>query len=67
MWHESEVEETMNTDDEVLNPVFEQHLRQLKNWTVADGFRRRFTELSTIIDSDSSLYTDSTENIASME
>jgi hypothetical protein len=38
-----------------LNPVYEQHLRQLKNWTVGDKFRRKFPELSEIIDQDSLL------------
>jgi hypothetical protein len=38
-----------------LNPVYEQHLRQLKNWTVGDKFRRKFPELSAIIDQDSML------------
>ncbi|KAF2821732.1 hypothetical protein CC86DRAFT_470408 [Ophiobolus disseminans] len=37
----------------VLNPVFEQHLRQLKNWGVSDTFRHRFPELSEIMDGDS--------------
>ncbi|KAH8670335.1 hypothetical protein BGZ60DRAFT_527808 [Tricladium varicosporioides] len=35
-----------------LNPVYEQHLRQLKNWTVGEKFRRKFPELSGIIDAD---------------
>ncbi|KAF2794514.1 hypothetical protein K505DRAFT_374580 [Melanomma pulvis-pyrius CBS 109.77] len=39
----------------VLNPVFEQHLRQLKNWSVSDVFRRRFPDLGVIIESDSRL------------
>lgn len=39
----------------VLNPVFEQHLRQLRNWSVSDGFKRKFPELSVIIESDSQL------------
>ena len=38
-----------------LNPVYGQHLRQLKNWTVGDKFRRKFPELSEIIDQDSLL------------
>jgi hypothetical protein len=38
-----------------LNPVYEQHLRQLKNWTVGDKFRRKFPELSEIINQDSLL------------
>ncbi|KAH6673091.1 hypothetical protein B0J14DRAFT_513097 [Halenospora varia] len=35
-----------------LNPVYEQHLRQLRNWTVGEKFRRKFPELSGIIDAD---------------
>lgn len=42
-------------EDAILNPVFEQHLRQLKNWSVSDSFRRRFPDLSDIIDRDSRL------------
>lgn len=47
------VEKNSSTSDTILNPVFEQHLRELKNWLILDGFRCRFTELSVIIDSDS--------------
>lgn len=43
------------SEDAVLNPVFEQHLRQLKNWSVGEGFKRKFPELSAIIESDSQL------------
>jgi len=35
-----------------LNPVYEQHLRQLRNWTVGEKFRRKFPELGDIIESD---------------
>lgn len=38
-----------------LNPVYEQHLGQLKNWTVGDKFRMKFPELSATIDQDSLL------------
>jgi hypothetical protein len=33
-----------------LNPVFEDHIRQLKNWTVDEPFRRKFPTLAEIID-----------------
>jgi hypothetical protein len=49
---ESEAGGLGTTGDAILNPVFEQHLRQLKNWTVSDSFRRQFSELSAIIDGD---------------
>ena len=43
------------TDDEraeiSINPIYEEHLRQLKNWTVEGVFRRRFEEMTEIIDS----------------
>lgn len=37
----------------ILNPVFEQHLRQLKNWSVFGAFQRQFPELSAMIENDS--------------
>ncbi|KAF2426612.1 hypothetical protein EJ08DRAFT_671828 [Tothia fuscella] len=33
-----------------INPVFEEHLRELKNWTVGDSFRQKFPTLARIID-----------------
>ncbi|KAI0152595.1 hypothetical protein GGR57DRAFT_469621 [Xylariaceae sp. FL1272] len=36
---------------QVINPVFEEHLRQLKNWTVGMVFRDRWPELAVLIDS----------------
>ncbi|ROT38015.1 hypothetical protein SODALDRAFT_360336 [Sodiomyces alkalinus F11] len=33
-----------------INPVYEEHLRQMRNWTVGDVFRKRFPELATLID-----------------
>jgi hypothetical protein len=36
-----------------LNPVYEQHVRQLRNWTIGEKFRKKFPELSSIIDQDS--------------
>jgi len=35
-----------------LNPVYEQHLRQLRNWSVGEKFRRKFPELGEIIERD---------------
>lgn len=37
----------------ILNPVFEQHLRQLKNWRVSSTFTDRFPELSAAMIDDS--------------
>lgn len=36
----------------VINPIFEQHIRQLKSWTVDEPFRLRFKELAGLIDED---------------
>ncbi|KAH7029849.1 uncharacterized protein B0I36DRAFT_270526 [Microdochium trichocladiopsis] len=36
----------------VINPIFEQHLRQLKHWTVGEPFRSRFKELADLIEQD---------------
>jgi hypothetical protein len=33
-----------------LNPVFEEHIHNLKNWTVGPLFRRKYPVLSAIID-----------------
>jgi hypothetical protein len=35
----------------LINPIYEEHLRQLKNWTVHGVFRRKFPEMTEIIDS----------------
>ncbi|KAF2713316.1 hypothetical protein K504DRAFT_354904, partial [Pleomassaria siparia CBS 279.74] len=37
----------------ILNPVFEQQTRQLKNWSVSDVFWRQFPDLAAIIETDS--------------
>ena len=34
----------------ITNPVFEEHIRQLKNWGVGEPFRSRFPELSALVD-----------------
>ena len=58
--------ETKVLEDPILNPVFEQHLRQLKNWSVSDPFRCRFPELSDIIDRDSRLEPEEPNCIANL-
>ncbi|KAF3349934.1 hypothetical protein VD0002_g10149 [Verticillium dahliae] len=35
-----------------INPVYEEHLRQLRNWTVGDVFRQQFPEISKLVDED---------------
>ncbi|KAK2775859.1 trichothecene efflux pump [Colletotrichum kahawae] len=35
-----------------INPVYEEHLRQLKNWTVGTLFRQRFPVIADLIDRD---------------
>ncbi|KAG7146755.1 hypothetical protein HYQ46_004440 [Verticillium longisporum] len=35
-----------------INPVYEEHLRQLRNWTVDDVFRQQFPEISKLVDED---------------
>ncbi|KAL1611825.1 hypothetical protein SLS60_000045 [Paraconiothyrium brasiliense] len=34
-----------------INPIYEEHVRQLKNWTVGGAFRLKFPEMTEIIDS----------------
>ncbi|KAI0127123.1 fungal trichothecene efflux pump-domain-containing protein [Xylariales sp. AK1849] len=34
------------------NPIYEEHIRQLKKWTVGDAFRNRFPNISVLIDED---------------
>lgn len=36
----------------IINPIYEDQIRQLKSWTVGDGFRQRFPEISQLIDQD---------------
>jgi hypothetical protein len=36
----------------ITNPVFEEHIRQLHNWTVGDAFRKRFPAIALLIDED---------------
>ncbi|KAF1844969.1 uncharacterized protein K460DRAFT_354832 [Cucurbitaria berberidis CBS 394.84] len=61
---ESHSIEAIAPENTILNPVFEQHLRQLKNWSVSNRFRRQFPELSDIIDRDSRLEPEEENNIA---
>ncbi|KAF2110310.1 hypothetical protein BDV96DRAFT_650954 [Lophiotrema nucula] len=35
----------------LINPIYEEHIRQLRNWTVEGVFRRKFPEMSAIVDS----------------
>ncbi|KAF4982854.1 hypothetical protein FZEAL_1604 [Fusarium zealandicum] len=41
------------TSETVINPVYEEHMRQIRHWTVGDAFRHKFPELSQLIDLDS--------------
>ncbi|KAM0327089.1 hypothetical protein ACHAQA_006216 [Verticillium albo-atrum] len=41
-----------NDTELAINPVYEEHLRQLRNWTVGDVFRLKFPEISQLIDED---------------
>ncbi|KAH6898114.1 hypothetical protein B0T10DRAFT_577616 [Thelonectria olida] len=41
------------TPEITINPVYEEHMRQIRNWTVGDAFRSKFPELSRLIDLDS--------------
>ena len=34
----------------VINPIYEEHLRQLRNWTVGDTFRLRFPAIGELVD-----------------
>ena len=36
-----------------INPVYEEHMRQIRNWTVGEAFRHKFPELARLIDLDS--------------
>lgn len=38
--------------DFTINPVYEEHLRHIHNWTVGDVFRKKFPEISKLIDED---------------
>lgn len=34
----------------VINPIYEEHIRQLKNWGLGDRFRKKFPEISALIE-----------------
>lgn len=38
-------------EEAYINPIYEEHIRQLKNWNVGDAVRKRFPELAEAIDS----------------
>jgi hypothetical protein len=35
----------------LINPIYEEHMRQIRNWSVGDIFRRKFPEMSELVDS----------------
>ncbi len=35
----------------VINPIFEQHIRNLDNWTLGEGFGRYYPEMRTAVSS----------------
>ncbi|KAF2837371.1 hypothetical protein M501DRAFT_937992 [Patellaria atrata CBS 101060] len=41
---------TLGTPQMIINPIYEEHVRQLSNWTVGPNFRRRFPEMARIVD-----------------
>ncbi len=36
----------------VINPVFQEHVQDVRTWIVMDGFRTKFPEMATLIDED---------------
>jgi hypothetical protein len=42
---------TTNDNGIQINPIYEEHIRQIRNWTVGDVFRRKFPEMSELVDS----------------
>jgi hypothetical protein len=42
-------------NESYINPIFEEHIRQLSNWSVGEAFRKRFPDLSRIIATDDAL------------
>ncbi|KAI1316060.1 hypothetical protein F5Y16DRAFT_406911 [Xylariaceae sp. FL0255] len=41
---------TVGKDTVNMNPVFEEHMRQIENWTVSKAFRERWPEIARLID-----------------
>ncbi|KAF2192393.1 hypothetical protein K469DRAFT_716935, partial [Zopfia rhizophila CBS 207.26] len=45
---------TTTADDKggiLINPIYEEHIRQLRNWTVEGVFRRKFPAIAELVDS----------------
>lgn len=40
------------TNGSDINPVFDQHLGRLSNWSVGEAFKRKFPDLSYVIEQD---------------
>lgn len=38
------------TREVIINPIYEEHIRQLRNWSVGDGFRNNFPAIAKLID-----------------
>ncbi|KAK5175098.1 uncharacterized protein LTR77_000235 [Saxophila tyrrhenica] len=36
----------------IVNPVFEEHIQQISNWTITDAFKARFPEMADLVDAD---------------
>jgi hypothetical protein len=36
----------------VVNPIFNEHIRQLTNWVIGEPFRKRFPEFAHLVDED---------------
>jgi hypothetical protein len=36
----------------IVNPIFDEHIRQLTNWAIGDAFRKRFPEVAKLVDED---------------
>ncbi|CAK7219515.1 hypothetical protein SBRCBS47491_003879 [Sporothrix bragantina] len=47
-------------EDVTINPVYEEHIRQLSNWEVGKAFRDRYPEIAEIIDRDANISNDLT-------
>ncbi|CAK7235694.1 hypothetical protein SEUCBS140593_009365 [Sporothrix eucalyptigena] len=45
-------------EDITINPVYEEHIRQLSNWEVGKAFRDRYPEIGEIIDRDANIQHD---------
>ncbi len=45
-------------EEVTINPVYEEHIRQLGNWEVGNAFRERYPEISELIDRDANTQSD---------